>query len=155
MWIYIFVSNIWLTGSFILANKWKIKSLSIELITSTTFVTWPGALIPCSIILLKDCRNMDNKYYNVAHLKGSAKPSIFSHMALRSEKRRCLFFNNSMIHFLCGVSVAASFLLLSYRNKWNIECRLKLCKYYDDVPWSVALKCSNVINSIYIDQLPP
>ena len=44
------------------------RTLNVSLRLSTTSLPWTGALIPKSIILLKACINMENKYNSVSHI---------------------------------------------------------------------------------------
>ena len=62
------VSNYSLPGSCTAAIRWSMKPFYIVLMPSTTTFLYPGALIIRSIILLKDCNNIENKYKYAAHL---------------------------------------------------------------------------------------
>ena len=46
--------------------KLKVDLFPVALIMYATYLTWPGALIPWSSIVLKVCKNIDNKYKDVA-----------------------------------------------------------------------------------------
>ena len=62
---------------------------------------------------IKAFENIDHNYNVVAHLKCSEHQAIFPHILLRPEIISFLFFNNSMISWLCESVVDAYCLLLS------------------------------------------
>ena len=50
--------------------------------------------------------------------------------------------------------VDAYFLMWSDRKEWKQLWRVRLCKYDEDISWSMALKWSNAMPSTETDLLP-
>ena len=51
-----------------MSTKLKMKLLPVAFRLSTNYLSWTGALIPWSIIILKTCDNIGNKYNSVSHM---------------------------------------------------------------------------------------
>ena len=67
----------------------KDEPFSVALITYTTSLPWPGALIPRPINVLKAYDNTDNKYNYVSHMQFYSHPSVLYHKVLRPLKKFC------------------------------------------------------------------
>ena len=63
------------------------------------------ALISGSIIILKDCDNIDKKCKAVAHMQWSSHKYILSHIVLALAPKHLLLFKSSMICLLCEAVV--------------------------------------------------
>ena len=55
-------------GSWTVVIRWRMKCLSVAFSPYKKYLQCAGELIPQSIVVLKYCDNIDNKYNTVAHL---------------------------------------------------------------------------------------
>ena len=99
----------------------KDETFFVAFISSTTYLSCPGALIPSSIIIFKACDKIENNYSYAANIQYYSQTSVFSHLVLIPERKGCFILNNSMILLLCAAVVDTSSLLLYDRKTEHIS----------------------------------
>ena len=140
--IWIFESNIFDPGSWILGINVYIKRLSMELIPSTTSLTCRGALILLSIITEYHCNITDIRYSAKSHIYWSAQPPVFSRISV----------NDGVHYFLrlelqWGIGGSILFAITKQKYWYNVWRENDFVDEFIPVSGN-ALKCYNAIYSI-------
>ena len=75
----------------------------------TTYLRFPGALTPQSIIFEKHWEKIDISYRAEVNLYCSAQPSVFSQIVIKYDANNFFLLNSSIKRLLCAGVVEACF----------------------------------------------